>query len=180
MKRLRALRLDHGRPMRRLRAPAMLLAAAASACLGLGVLALQLADTADQLEQQVLARGKASGAGAPALRSQAPRSPAALAEERLALQVRSELAMPWERLFGAIEGAAGPDVSLLSLSPAPARSRVNLGGEARNLTALLDFAKRLQASGAYSRVYLREHHVDAGDPMQPVRFSMELNWERGT
>jgi hypothetical protein len=180
MKRLHALRLDHARPVRRLRAPAMLLAAAASACAGLGVVALQLTDTADQLEQQAMAREKASGAGAAAQRSQASRSPAALAEERLALQVRSELGMPWERLFGAIEGATGPDVSLLSLSPAPARSQVNLGGEARNLAALLEFCKRLQASGAYSRVYLREHHVDSADPMQPVRFAMELNWERDT
>jgi hypothetical protein len=157
-----------------------MLAAAASLCAGLGLYAFQLTDMADQFEQQAQEREQADGSVISARRKQAPRSGAGLADERLADQVRSELTVPWERLFGAIEAAAGPDVSLLSLSPAPAQSRVNLGGEARNMGALLDFVKRLQAGGTYARVYLREHHVDPADPLQPVRFSMELKWERGT
>ena len=180
MKRLRALRLDHGRPPPRLSVPSLMLGAAASLCAGLGLYAFQLTDSAGQLELQAQAREQADGGALPARRNQAPRSAAALADERLADQVRADLGVPWERLFGAIEAAAGPDVSLLSLSPAVAQFRVNLGGEARNMGALLEFVKRLQAGGTYARVYLREHHVDPGDPLQPVRFSIELKWERGT
>lgn len=180
MTRVHALRLDHGRRMPSwLRAPALLLAGALAGCGALALYAFQLADTAADLQQRAQERERAASA-TPAPRRTPVRGADALAEERLAGQVRAELATPWERLFGAIEGAAGPDVSLLSLAPLPGREQLNLGGEARNMGALLAFLKRLQGGGAYSRVYLREHHVDPADPQQPVRFSMELKWERGT
>jgi hypothetical protein len=178
MKRLHALRLDHGRRTPRwLRLPALALAGAAAASGAVALYAFGLADQAAQLEQQAEMRGQAGDGAALARRARHAAGIAAPADERLAAQIRAELGMPWERLFGAIEGAAGPDVSLLSLTPGGAR--LTLGGEARDMDALLAFLKRLQGSGAYASVYLREHHVDAADAQRAVRFSMELKWERG-
>ena len=179
MKRMRLLRLDHGAHAPRwLRAPALALAAALLACAAQGLYAFRLAESALQLQQLEAARLQVAGYGAPKRGQERARKRLAPSDETLAAQLRAELAKPWERLFSAIEDSTGPDVSLLSLTPTPGRPQLQIGGEARSMAALLAFLKRLQESGAYPGVYLREHHVDPADPRQAVRFSMELRWER--
>lgn len=180
MNRLPVLRLDHARAQHpRLGWPALLLGLALVLCALAAFESIRLASSAAALEDQVQEREQAD---AHALRRQrAPhRGPESVAEERLAERIRVELALPWDRLFGAIENCAGPDVSLLNLTPAPARHELALSGEARNMAALLDFLRRLQGNGAFPGVYLRDHHVDPGDPSQPVRFSIQLNWGGGS
>lgn len=175
MSRLGRVRLDHARgSASRHRGPTLALAAALFVCAALATYAFQLGATAAQLQAQILARQDSEKQAAP--RAPARADPAAVAADREAAQVRAELALPWDRLFRAIESAAGPDVSLLMLTPAPARAQLTLGGEARNMASLLTFLKRLQGSGTFSRAYLREHHIDPADAQQVVRFSMELKW----
>jgi hypothetical protein len=178
MKRLHALRLDHARAQPRcLRLPALLLAGAACVAAALLADALQLAASAAQLEDQV--RQRARGDGGAALARAAPRASAeVLAERRLAARIQAELGMPWERLFGALEQASGPDIGLLTMAPQPAQAELNLDGEARNMAALLEFMRRLQGGGFFSAVYLRGHHVDPADEMHAVRFSLRLQWGR--
>lgn len=175
MKRLARVRLNHARRIGRLGGPSLALGAALIATAGLATYAFQLADAAAQLQAQVLARQDRAMRAAPRV-APVHADPAAVADDREAARIRSELALPWERMFDAIESAASPDISLLLLTPAPARAQLTLGGEARNMAALLAFLKRLQGSGGYARAYLREHHIDPADAQQAVRFSIELKW----
>jgi hypothetical protein len=176
MNRLPMLRLDHmgAQPMVR-GWPALLLGVTTALGAVVAWEAIQLASSAAALQGQVQERDEAAEHAVKRHRP-ARLAPEDVADERLVWRIRAELALPWDRLFGAIEACASPDVSLLTLTPAPARGELGLSGEARNMAAVLDFLRRLQGSGAFSNVYLRDHHVDAADPQQPVRFSVNLGW----
>ena len=177
MKRLPVLRLDHGRPQGPLLGlPALLFGIAVALSATVMVASIRLGSNAAALQDQVQQSQQAADHAARRHRS-VHRKPEAVADERLAQRIRAELALPWDRLFGALEACAGPDVSLLTLTPAPARHQLTLSGEARNLAALLDFLRRLQGNGNFAGVYLRDHHVDAADPLQPVRFSVQADWK---
>jgi Tfp pilus assembly protein PilN len=85
-------------------------------------------------------------------------------------------AAPWDRLFGALELAAGRDVSLIGLDPAPERRQLRLEGEARNLEALLDYMRRVGATPPFVRAQLQSHQASTEDRQHPVRFTLELSW----
>jgi Tfp pilus assembly protein PilN len=85
-------------------------------------------------------------------------------------------AAPWGRLFGALESATSPDLSLLALDPAPERRELRLEGEARNLEALLDYMRRVGATPPFVRAQLQSHQASQEDGQRPVRFTLELSW----
>lgn len=88
-------------------------------------------------------------------------------------------APPWDRLFGALETAAGADVGLLVFDPAPDRRQVRLEGEARDLQALLDYLRRAGAAAPFERAQLQNHQVVQDVPGHPVRFTLDLAWREG-
>lgn len=175
MKRLPVVRLDYA-PVRRpwLSWPALALAGAACAC------ALELAHAVDLVGQAALLEDRlqeAQRVHASALRMRdVPPSATASAMRLAEEKAKEEMSRPWARLFNAIEQASGPDVSLLSMAPAAARAELTVGGEARNMAALLVFLRQLRAAGFFTQVYLRDHHIDPADPLQPVHFSLQLKW----
>jgi Tfp pilus assembly protein PilV len=109
-------------------------------------------------------------------RSRAPQSAAARDQASVADAIGRDLATPWGAVFYAIEQNTGSDVSLLNITSSPTRAQLTLDGEARSLSAMLDFLKRLQGEPIFRTIELVGHHVDPADSLQAVRFTLLLRW----
>ena len=110
-----------------------------------------------------------------------PRPRAALPESVVreihrANDVIDQIALPWDRLFRAVESAAGTRVALLGITPDQKAGTVEVGGEAADLDAMFDYVKRLQRQPALTRVYLVNHKINDQDAQHPVRFTVTASW----
>jgi hypothetical protein len=128
----------------------------------------------EQVRQQALAEQSLQTALTPP-----PIDQATQLEWQAARQASADLALPWEPLFLAIEGALGPDVALLSVDPDPGRQSLRLGGEARDFPALLAFVSRLESGGVLRGVHLLSHEIRGDVAQRPYRFVLAARWERG-
>ncbi|WP_077047951.1 PilN domain-containing protein [Pseudomonas sp. KK4] len=99
-----------------------------------------------------------------------------LAEMR---KVSQQLRRPWERLFATLEAMPRDDIALLTLTPDARKGQVRISAEAKDLDAMLEFHRRLEASDELSDVSLLSHEIVANVPEQPVRFNLSANWEIG-
>ncbi|MCF4998488.1 pilus assembly protein [Pseudomonas syringae] len=99
-----------------------------------------------------------------------------LAEMR---KVSQQLRRPWERLFAMLEALPREDVALLTLTPDARKGQVRISAEARDLQAMLDFHKRLEASDELSDVSLLSHEIVVKSPEKPVQFNLSATWEIG-
>jgi hypothetical protein len=98
-----------------------------------------------------------------------------------ARQILTQLALPWEPLFGAIEAALTPHTALLSIEPDATKGVVRISGEARDYPAVLVLMRRLDKPVAgqgvvLSRVHLLNHDVRDDVPERPVRFTLSARW----
>ena len=99
-----------------------------------------------------------------------------LAEMR---KVSQQLRRPWERLFATLESLPLDNIALLSLTPDARKGQVRISAEARDLEAMLDFHRRLEASDELSDVSLLSHEIVANVPEHPVQFNLSATWEIG-
>ena len=97
-------------------------------------------------------------------------------EVRKANAVMSELDLPWEALFDSIEYAASHDVALLSIQPDASSRKMRIGGEAKNIPAMLDFVGALERESALKDAYLLKYEVKRDDPHRPVTFFVSASW----
>lgn len=113
---------------------------------------------------------------------QAPRSgkkeqdEAYAAETKRANEVIGQLTLPWDPLFAAVENAADKDVALLAIQPDRRKGMVAIGGEAKNIAAMLDYMRRLGEEKPLKQVALLSHQVQQQDPQHPVRFNLSAKW----
>ncbi len=91
-------------------------------------------------------------------------------------EVLRQIALPWEKLFLAVESSTDPEVTLLSMEPDVEKHTVNIGCEAKDIGAMLNFIKRLKERQELGSVYLQSHRVQEHDPEKPVRFSLIALW----
>lgn len=167
---MRALDLDFVR--RRPAWPAWLLLAVGLGIAGDALLGwLSLRDELAQLQRR---RGVPQLVATPA---KEPVNEQTQRELDAARQVLQELALPWEPLFLAIEGAIGADTALLSIEPDAGRRMVRIGGEARHYLAILNFMQRLEASQGLSGVHLLNHQVREEVAERPVQFMLAASWK---
>lgn len=110
----------------------------------------------------------------PATKAALPES--TVKEIRRANDVIEQIALPWDRLFRAVESAAGEKVGLLGITPDQKSGTVEVGGEAADLNAMLDYVKRLQRQPSLTRVYLLNHKLNDQDPQHPIRFTVTASW----
>jgi hypothetical protein len=101
-----------------------------------------------------------------------------------ARQILTQLALPWEPLFGAIEAALTRDTALLAIEPDAAKGMVRLSGEARNYPAILVLMRRLEQPVAghgvvLSGVHLLSHDVRDDVPERPLRYTVAARWSTG-
>ena len=101
-------------------------------------------------------------------------------EIRRANDVIEQIALPWDRLFRAVESAAGEKVALLGITPDQKSGTVEVGGEAADLNEMFDYVKRLQSQPSLTRVYLLNHKLNDQDPQHPIRFTVTASWMEKT
>jgi Tfp pilus assembly protein PilN len=111
--------------------------------------------------------------------ARAERTPVAestLREIRHANEVIGQIALPWDRLFKAVEAAASNKVGLLGITPDQKGGTVEVSGECADLQTMFDYVKRLDRQASLGRVYLLNHQINAQDPQRPVRFTVTASW----
>lgn len=86
----------------------------------------------------------------------------------------SPSAMRWESLLASLEAAADDTVTLLSLRPGS--REIVITGEAAGLDPALEYARRLQATAAFSRAHLAKYELLADHPRRPVLFTVLAEW----
>jgi Tfp pilus assembly protein PilN len=101
---------------------------------------------------------------------------ATVLEIRHANRVIDQIALPWGRLFRALEASATGRVALLGITPDQSGGTVELSGEAADLDAMFDYVKRLQRQPELSGVFLLNHQENARGALRPLQFTVTASW----
>jgi hypothetical protein len=88
------------------------------------------------------------------------------------------LTLPWNALFGALEGASSDQVALLAIEPDPRKGTVTISGDSKDYLAALTYVLELRRAEALSSVELVRHELKSKDPQRPVSFSISATWAR--
>jgi hypothetical protein len=86
------------------------------------------------------------------------------------------LALPWDRLFGALESAASGEVALLGIEPDPKAGTVVISGDSKSYLAALNYVLALDRADTLQKVQLLRHEVKANDPRGAVNFAVSAAW----
>ena len=122
------------------------------------------------------------------LRISVPSRPVSKEEVTMARETIQRIALPWDRLFGALEAAASTasgtgagtgsePVALIAIEPDPQAGTVLISGEGRDYAAALGYLQQLRQSKALSAVHLVKHEVQ-NTPGRPVAFTVSAAWSR--
>jgi Tfp pilus assembly protein PilN len=90
--------------------------------------------------------------------------------------VIDQLALPWDRLLAAVEGAAIDAVVLTGIAPDAASGSVQISGDAASESAMIDYLRRLQQQPALSGVYLLNHRHEPRNGARAYRFTVAAAW----
>lgn len=102
--------------------------------------------------------------------------PEMMQEIRHANEILRQISLPWEKLFQAVESSVSEGVTLLGMEPDIEKHIVRISCEARNIPAMLDYIRQLEAQHEFSSIYLQSHQIQERDPERPVRFSLVAAW----
>ena len=97
-------------------------------------------------------------------------------EIKRANEVIGQLNQPWDELFTAVETGDRKHVALLSIEPDPQKRQVKVTAEAKNLAAMLNYARSLEQQQLLTDIFLQSHQVQQQDPEKPVRFVFTATW----
>lgn len=86
------------------------------------------------------------------------------------------LSLPWDRLFLEVEVSVDEHVTLLSVEPDVDKGELRIAAEARNLAAMLAYAKRLRASTLLKDAHVQSHQLQLQRAERPVRFTVQARW----
>jgi Tfp pilus assembly protein PilN len=87
-----------------------------------------------------------------------------------------QLSLPWGQLIDSLERASLKEVAVLNIQP-DAQSRVlRVTGETRAQELMLEYLRRLGASGSFADVHLVSHQVREDDPLRPIQFSVQASF----
>ena len=103
-------------------------------------------------------------------------SESTIREIRRANDVIEQIALPWDRLFRAVEASAGEKVALLGITPDQKSGTVQVSGEAADLNAMFDYVNRLQRQPSLANVFLLNQKLNDQDAQRPVRFTVTASW----
>lgn len=99
------------------------------------------------------------------------------AEIKDARAVLSQLRLPWGGLLKDIGASLDKHVALLAIVPDARKRTIKISGEAKNLSAVLDYIKSLQKAKSLGSVYLQNHQIVTHSAQRPVRFTLLASWE---
>jgi len=103
-------------------------------------------------------------------------APASAEELALARDTVERLALPWPKLFAALEAAASDQVALLAIEPDTKSGTVKISGDSKDYLAALGYVLNLSQADTLSHVQLVRHEVRQNDPQRPVSFSISAAW----
>ena len=174
---MRALELDLVAPARRAFSPGIwLLAAAAIAAFVLVSAHDDLQRERARLEQERSALERAArGLAATAVAI----DPKTLQGIETANGIIDRLALPWDRLFGAVEAAAIDSVVLTGIAPDARAGSVQISADAASENAMIDYLRRLEQQAAFSDVYMLNHQREPRNGARPYRFTVTAIWLPG-
>ena len=98
------------------------------------------------------------------------------AELKAANRVITRISMPWDVLFREVEASVDEQITLLGIEPDTEKREVRIVAEAKNLTAMLDYMKRLRTVAVFRDVHVLSHQIQQQDPQKPVRFVVTAQW----
>ena len=98
------------------------------------------------------------------------------AEIKDAKAVLSQLNLPWGSLLQDIGASEQNQVALLSIVPDVPKRIIKISGEAKDLSAVLDYIQALQKARSLGSVYLQDHQIETRSAQQPVRFTLLATW----
>ena len=88
----------------------------------------------------------------------------------------ARLALPWSKLFAALEAAGSDQVALLAIEPDTKTGTVKISGDSKDYLAALTYVLNLSQNDALSHVQLVRHEVKQNDPQHPIAFSISAAW----
>jgi hypothetical protein len=118
---------------------------------------------------------------AEALLSTARAAPA-IPRERLEREMKSaqvtvrQLALPWAQLIDSLERAATKEIAVLNIQPDAQNRLLRVTAEARRQELMLEYLRRLAATGSFTEVHLVSHQVREDDPLRPIQFSVQASF----
>ena len=97
-------------------------------------------------------------------------------EIQRANEVIDQLALPWNRLFRAVESIAVGPVTLLAIAPDAKGGTVQISAETTDAEAMFGYVRRLEQQPDLANVYLVEHQRDKRGSTRPIRFLVTASW----
>ena len=97
-------------------------------------------------------------------------------EIRRVNEVIDQLALPWDRLFSSVEGAATDKVVLLDIAPDAKSGMVQISAGAADAETMFDYVRRLEQQRELSKVYLLQHQRERQNTVWPIRFLVSASW----
>lgn len=172
---MHALRLDFVRPSRRSRSGGvLLLAAAAVAAFSVAFWRAELQSDALALESGL---AKLERHNTQSLTSVTMRVDESVERDiHRANEIIDQIALPWDRLFHAVEGAAVDRVTLLGITPDAKTGTVQVTAETADSEAMFDYVKRLKQQPELTNVYLLQHQREQHSATRPLRFVVTASW----
>ena len=110
----------------------------------------------------------------------------AIPRERLDAEMKSaqaavrQLSLPWAQLIDSLEQASMKDVALLNIQPDAQARVLRVTAEARREELMLQYLRRLGATGNFAEVHLVSHQVREDDPQRPIQFSVQARFRSPT
>jgi hypothetical protein len=107
----------------------------------------------------------------------------AIPRERLEVEIKSaqaavrQLSLPWAELIDSLERAATQDVALLHIQPDAQNRVLRVSAEARREGSMLEYLRRLEATGSFAEVHLLSHQVREDVPQRPINFSVQASFK---
>lgn len=89
------------------------------------------------------------------------------------------LNLPWSDLFDAIEAATPPNIALLYIEPDTKKYFIKIQAEAATSNAMIAYVEKLKRQPVFSNVFISKHEIYEPDPQKPLRFSIEVSWNKG-
>jgi hypothetical protein len=171
---MRALDLDFVQPAGRARRGRLpLLAAAAVAVVAVGLWHAQLQSETQALQSRLAGLERRAGRQVPA----ATQMDKSLEQEILRVNdVIEQIALPWDRLFRAVEGAAVARVMLLGIAPDAKSGTVQISAETANAETMFEYVRRLEQQPELANVYLLQHRFERQNVARPLQFLVTASW----
>jgi hypothetical protein len=98
------------------------------------------------------------------------------AELRRVGVVATSLGRPWADLFAALDATADAQIALTRFEPNASRGVVILGGEARSLPELFDYARALGAQRGIQAAHVDSYAFRDTGNAHSVEFSLSAQW----